>query len=289
MPSNGEGLPEELIDAILTKLGISRRPEPSLEGLRTVYSAWCRKVPFDNIRKVMHLRRHDLGPLPGDTALDFFQSWIRFGCGGTCWAGNGALCTLLGSLGFAVQRGIATMLSAPNIPPNHGSTLIRLDGQSYVADASILHGEPLPLGEQPLGEQLPAAGAPPAWAAACSSRDGRSIVSWRPLHKPEGLDCRIEEWGATAAAFCILHEKSRHVSPFNTELYVRLNRADAVIGAAFGQRVTFDGMGGVVRSPLQGDALIQFLIEEIDIEEELARASSIPPAARDQLRDGGPR
>ena len=70
---------------------------------------------------------------------------------------------------------------------------------------------------------------------------------------------------------------------------MRLNRGEAVIGAGFGQRVTFDGEGGVVRTSVAGRCALQFLIEEIDIEEELARASSIPPAARDQLRDGGPR
>lgn len=88
MSSSVNALPEELIEAVLAKLILSHRPAPTLEGLKTLYSAWCRRVPFDNIRKLIHLRNADPGPLPGDAAKDFFDHWLRFGSGGTCWAGD---------------------------------------------------------------------------------------------------------------------------------------------------------------------------------------------------------
>jgi N-hydroxyarylamine O-acetyltransferase len=69
------------------KLGLSAHPAPTFGGLQTLYAAWCRKVPFDNVRKLIHLRRQDSSPLPGNNVGDFFEAWLRHGTGGTCWAG----------------------------------------------------------------------------------------------------------------------------------------------------------------------------------------------------------
>ena len=82
----------ELVEAVLARLDVER-PSPDLEGLQSVYGAWCRSVPFDNTRKLIHLSEDLDGPLPGSTAEDFFDAWLRLGTGGTCWAGNGARAT----------------------------------------------------------------------------------------------------------------------------------------------------------------------------------------------------
>jgi N-hydroxyarylamine O-acetyltransferase len=267
---HGPGLPEELIERVLQKLELSRRPEPSLQGLKAIYSAWCRRVPFDNIRKMIHVRRREAGVLPGDDASDFFEHWVRFGAGGTCWAGNGALYVLLDSLGFSAQRAVGTMVTAPTASRNHGSTVVACEGQRYVLDASILYGEPLPL-----DARMPRAVEHPAWGVHSSLRDEQWIIRWRPLHKPDGRDCRIEQYDAAASVFRELHENSRVHSPFNGELYVRVNRGDAVIGAAFGRRIEFDGAGGVSQRELQGNERLRFLVDEIGIGEELAQA--LPP------------
>jgi N-hydroxyarylamine O-acetyltransferase len=283
MTNSVQRLPEELIETVLAKLGLSGRPEPTLQGLAAVYAAWCRRVPFDNIRKLIHLRRGDPGPLPGDSALDFFEHWTRFGTGGTCWAGNGALCVLLESLGFAAQRALGSMLAAPNPPPglpsNHGSTTVQFDTRVYMVDASILHGEPLLL------QRHGAAPTPPrAWSVTCDSRDGRWHIAWRPLHRPSGIDCRLDEFDAAPATCRELHERSRSFSPFNAELTVRLNRGEAVIGAGFGQQVVLQAGGEIVQRPLQGNDRLQFLIDEIGIHEELAAA--LPPDAPTPPPDG---
>src|SRR5262245_66212075 len=110
MSCKSEALSIDLLERVLTQLGLSDRPAPRLHGLQTLYAAWCRKVPFDNVRKLIHLHNHYPGPLPGDDVVDFFEAWLRHGTGGTCWAGNGALQVLLASLGFAAFRGLATML-----------------------------------------------------------------------------------------------------------------------------------------------------------------------------------
>jgi N-hydroxyarylamine O-acetyltransferase len=142
---HAEALAPALLERVLAKLGLSEPPSPTLEGLRTLYPAWCRTVPFDNIRQLIHRRSHDPSPMPGGDATEFFEAWLVYGTGGTCWSGNGALHALLLSLGFEATRGLCTMLVAPDIPPNHGSVLVMYEGSRYVVDASILHSEPLRL------------------------------------------------------------------------------------------------------------------------------------------------
>jgi hypothetical protein len=267
-----ELLEPALLERVLEKMKLSQRPTPDLAGLRALYSGWCRKVPFDNVRKLIHLHRNDPRSLPGDDAADFFESWLRYGTGGTCWAGNGALQVLLGSLGFASARALATMLVAPDVPPNHGTVVVACQEQTYVVDASILHGEPLELAASGLTSV-----AHPAWGAACSVRDGQAVIRWRPLHKPEGFDCRIDDPDVPTQTFRSLHAQSRPWSPFNYQLYGRLNRGNGVIGTAFGQRVEFDASGKPLQRELDPQERIKFVVEELGIAEEIA--AMLPPDA----------
>src|ERR1043166_1095811 len=167
MSCNTAELAPDLLERVLMQLGLSERPAPALVGLQTLYAAWCRRVPFDNVRKLIHVRNHDPGPLPGDDAAEFFEAWLTYGTGGTCWAGNGALHALLVSLGFQASRGMGTMLVAPHIPPNHGTVLVTSGAPRYVVDASILHSEPLPL-----DASTPTGVTHPAWGVQCGMRDG---------------------------------------------------------------------------------------------------------------------
>jgi arylamine N-acetyltransferase len=250
-----------LIDRVLAKLGLASRPEPALDGLKRVYGAWCHKVPFDNVRKLMHLRRQDAAALPGDSASDFFEAWLRHGTGGTCWAGNGALQELLRALDFDARRGLATMLVAPDIPPNHGTVVVTCDHKRYLVDASILHGEPLAL--EP---HAPSAIAHPAWGVQCSVREGKWSIRWRPLHLPDGIDCRIEALEVTQQVFHDRHEDSRPWSPFNYALSARLNRNDTVVGAAFGQRVDIVADGSIRQRALPPAQRASLLVEELTMD-----------------------
>jgi N-hydroxyarylamine O-acetyltransferase len=72
-----------LHERVLERLGLNRHPAPDRAGLGTLYSAWCARVPMDNLRKLVHLRAEDPGPLPGDTPEDFFEGWLEHGTGGT--------------------------------------------------------------------------------------------------------------------------------------------------------------------------------------------------------------
>jgi arylamine N-acetyltransferase len=288
LPDQDDTLTPDLLDRVLAKLGFSHRPAPTLQGLQGLYGAWCLKVPFDNVRKLIALRQPSGGPLPGDDAADFFDSWLRYGSGGTCWAANGALHALLAALGYAPMRGIATMLVSPHAPPNHGTVCVPLEGKRYLVDASILHGLPLELPASSSGEIEHA-----AWGVRAVLRQEQWSVSWRPLHVPTGVECRIEMLGTTAAAFHDMHEKTRVWSPFNYQLYARRNRSGGVIGTAFGKRVEFDAAGAMAERALPAGERRRFLIEEIGIDEALLSAlpadmpTPPPPWVRHGAADAG--
>lgn len=287
MPHPSNGLAPDLLEHVLERLGFSSRPALSLSGLRALYAAWGERVPFDNIRKLIHLRRDDPGPLPGSQADEFFEAWLRYGTGATCWAGNGALYTLLSSLGFSSLRGYATMMVAPDIPPNHATVVVDCEGKRYLVDASILHGEPLELSDTATTTVLH-----PARGAETSAKSGQHIIRWRPIHMPQGLDCRIDKLDVSADVFHDFHERSRPWSPFNYQLYARVNRKDTVIGTGFGQRVLFDAEGNVHQRALESHERLRFLVEDLGIHEALAVQvpadipTPPPPSAGSASTDG---
>jgi N-hydroxyarylamine O-acetyltransferase len=262
--SSSSTLHPEMIERVLARLGLQRKPEPTLDGLRAVYGAWCNRVPFDNIRKMIHVRSGDPGPLPGATAQDFFEGWLKFGTGGTCWSGAGALHSLLTALGFNATRGIGTMLAAPNLPPNHGTVRVSFDSKNYLVDSSILHGEPLRLSD---GEETAVKHA--AWGVRCAQQEGRWHVNWRPLHKLDGFQCRLERFGATPDDYRTLYDSTRAWSPFNYEATARSNRTSSVIGVAFGHAVTLRNDGGVNRFPVSRQERNRLLIEDLGLSEEI--------------------
>jgi hypothetical protein len=262
-----ERLPTDLTERVLDRLGFSVQPPPTLQGARALYGVWCQMVPFDNIRKLVSLREHGDAALPGDEPRDFFEAWLRYGTGGTCWAGNGALYALLAALGMAPSRVVATMLVIPFARPNHGSVCVAFEGRRYLLDASILHGEPLELVASGSG-----AIEHPAWGVSVQLEEGRWIVRWRPLHMEAPIACRIEEFGVGAPIFSEMHEKTRRWSPFNYQLYARLNRGEAVIGTALGRRVEIDAVGTVQASVFVAGDRHRFLIEELGIAPEIVYA-----------------
>jgi N-hydroxyarylamine O-acetyltransferase len=259
-----ETLQEKLVERILARLGFNRRPDPSVDALRGLYSAWCERVPFDNIRKLIHVRAANPAPLPGSTPEDFFEAWLNFGAGGTCWPGAGALHALLVSVGFDAVRGIGTMLAAPNLPPNHGTVLVKLDGQFFLVDSSILHGHPLSL-----NKDSESSISHSAWGIRGVWREGNWYIQWRPLMKLEGFECRVDRFPAGEKDFTESYARTRGWSPFNYELSVRVNRGDKVIGVASGHAISLLPDGSVARAPLTRDERRRLLIEDVGITEAL--------------------
>lgn len=259
-----------LVESVLERLGFTERPDPDLEGLRAVYAAWSRSVPFDNLRKLIHVDSGDTGPLAGDDVREFLGAWLAWGTGGTCWAGNGALCALLQALGFDAVRGIGTMMVAPDLPPNHGTVVVRMDDRRWLVDASMLHVEPLLL-----DDDTETGVDHPGWGVRCAKRDGKWRVRWRPLHMPDGVDCRIDLLQTDAASFCDHHEATRGWSPFNYQANARRIRDGRVTGLAFGLHVEIDASGNVTSRQVDHDGRLRVMVEDLGIHPELAER--VPP------------
>jgi arylamine N-acetyltransferase len=259
-----ESLSPGLIERLLGRFGFREAPEPAFEGLRALYGAWCRNVPFDNVRKLIHVRSGSAGLLPGSTADDFIEAWLRHGTGGTCWAGNGTFASLLLSLGFDAVRGVCTMLAAPDIPPNHGTVRVTFDGKHFLTDCSMLHVEPLPLDDSGTAKI-----EHPVWGVRSYMRDGRLHVWWRALHKVDGFECRIEGFGTDDAEFRRRYEATRGWSPFNYEVNARRVLGDRVTGLAFGNAVSLESDGSVRQRPVTDAERRRVLIEEVGMSEEI--------------------
>ncbi len=270
-PLTADPLPSSLLQKVLTKLEIDHTASSSFEALAEVYAAWCRHVPFDNVRKLIHVKSGDPGPLPGGTAEDFFTAWLRHGTGGTCWSGSNALHALFSALGFPVERGIATMMAAPVLPPNHGTVMVVMEGRRYLLDASMLHGEPLLLDEHETTSINH-----PAWGLTCTFRDDeRWHIDWRPLHKTDGFECRLEYTGSSGPDHRAFYDHTRGWSPFNYELNVRRNCGSRVEGNAFGRWLILSENGGVVSAELTVEERTRRLVEVIGLSEEIV--AQIPP------------
>lgn len=254
-------LSPHLVNQVLERLGLSGKPALNPSGLETVYSAWCKAVPFDNVRKLIHLKSGSNAPLPGDDPADFFSHWLTHGTGGTCWAGNGALCTLLTTLGFHADRGIATMLVTPDpsMPPNHGTVTVDFDGHRYLVDASILHQRPIALDED-IKQNIP--------NAELRKRNGQWFVWWLPGIM-DGLECRIDSLIATAAEFVHHHQNTKEWSPFNYQLNARIVKDDGVLAISKGEVIQISNSGSVRRLELTEVQLRQILIEEFHVSESL--------------------
>jgi N-hydroxyarylamine O-acetyltransferase len=259
-------IPEALLERVLAKLGLSRHPTTDRAGLGSLYGAWCRGVPFDNTRKLIHLRANDAAPLPGDSPTDFLEAWVTYGAGGTCWAMHGALTAVLATCGFEARRGIGTMLAAPNLPPNHGTTSVSLAGQTLLVDGCIQHGEPLAL-----ETACETAVAHLAYGVRARPEGAAWIVRWRSPIAPDGFDCRIDSLAGDSNFFHSRYEQTRTWGPFNYELFARVHRGDGVIGVSRGERLDFEPDGAVRRAPLDRDTRFKFLVEELGLDEGFAR------------------
>lgn len=275
-----------LVARVLDKLEIDP-PAPDFSGLSTLYHAWCRRIPFDNSLKMIDVQNNAPAPLAGSKPDAFFENWLRFGSGGTCWSGNGGLYALLGALGFEASRGVATMVVAPDLPPNHGTVVVKIQDSSYLVDASILHSEPLLLDAANPSDSR---NRSQAWGVRLRHEDNRFHINWLPLHVSQGLDCRIDYTPATLDDFEQRYESTRAWSPFNYELYLRLIKGDNVIGIAQGKRVEIDSQGRFHATELNDADRLSVLVDELGIHVDLAqripadRPTPPPPGSQTALR-----
>jgi N-hydroxyarylamine O-acetyltransferase len=199
-------------DAVMRRLNLAAGVSPNAQGLAATYAAWCERVPFDNLRKLIALRQGPANSLPGMAAEEFFEAWLREGCGATCWPSANALCELLQSLGFHVSRRIGSMRDTGRL--SHGSVCVRLDGADWLVDSSMLTRDPLPLDVSPFI-------ARDAVFNCEVEADGEERIVWNDFAPGGMMPCRILARTSDAEEFAARYEASREMSPFNRRLYAR--------------------------------------------------------------------
>lgn len=264
--------------AVLGRLGFGCPPPADLAGLNALYLAWCRHVPFDNVRKMIALRSANGQPLPGRDATDFFAAWLRFGAGGTCWPTSNALLALLRTSGFDARRVIGSMRDVGT--PNHGSVKVRADGRDWLVDSSMLTGEPLPLADSLFIQGVDVG------PAEVEAVDGTHVV-WADFPpNPGHLPCRLLVDPATDAEHLAGYETSRERSPFNQRLYAR-RYADGDTLLLLGNTLFMRTSAGLSSRTLSREQLCTSLHRDIGLAPELVEdwvrhgcldASFEPPA-----------
>ena len=216
---SGSEISDELLKQVRAALGLPDSVPNDLDGLRTVYGAWCGAMTFDNISKRISLHARD-ERLAGSDAEDYFQNWLENRSGGTCWASSNALYTLIASYGFDARRVAGAMFDLPAL--NHGSVKVRIDGLDWLADSSMLTVEPLPLN----GELLIKADGPVRVEVEPQKGGYLIWVDFPPHH--EFIPCRLRDDPVDLALYQERYEASREVSPFNERLYLRKVKPDGL-------------------------------------------------------------
>lgn len=130
------------LEAVLERLGFARPPEPDRAGLAALYAARRERIPFDNVRMRLHVAACDAGPLPGDAPHEFFEARLRWGPGGTCWAGKGVIGVGLGQRAEIAPDGACTI--RPFEPGERTRFLVEELGIAESLAAALPPDEPLP-------------------------------------------------------------------------------------------------------------------------------------------------
>jgi N-hydroxyarylamine O-acetyltransferase len=235
-----------LANEVVDRLGLSGVDHDD-DGVATFYAAWCRSVPFDNLRKLPALRA-GTRPLPGDTPDDFFRAWLDHGTGGTCWASSGALGSLAASLGFDAALVVGSMLDLPE--PNHGSVVIDVEGTAWLTDSSLLTGAPHRL--VPEGSRTDAGGY-----RSRIEPDGDTWMMVTDTARGE-LPCRLHPGVRTADEYRERHERTRGFSVFNEAPYV-LRHLDGRVQCLIDRTLTVWSDEGPTATTFDDDARREWL------------------------------
>jgi N-hydroxyarylamine O-acetyltransferase len=250
-----------VVESVLSRLGFSSLPKPDLSGLEQLYLAWCRKVPFDNLRKRIAMARGGSDPLPGGRPEDFLSAWLEHSTGGTCWPSSNGLHALVGACGFDVRRISASMFDCND--HNHGSLIVRLDGKEWMVDSSIENDVPILLErgvERTIGDPVHPIRVEPV---------GPSFrVHWGMTQSTDTLPCRLMQDPVDEAFYLARYEISRGYSVFNTALYARRNFPGRLVSLTGRMRHEKTGAGVTSRELSDGE-LRSVLVAEMGYSERI--------------------
>jgi N-hydroxyarylamine O-acetyltransferase len=138
-------LDEETRELLLRRIGLSSVPVADETGLRQVHRAFVSQIPYEDLS----VQLGEFAPLDANRLV---QRVLRGGRGGYCFEANTVLQTLLGSLGFSVERREAIVADrdahSRGELTNHMALVVRTpEGRPFIAEAGLGEGalDPLPL------------------------------------------------------------------------------------------------------------------------------------------------
>ncbi len=261
-----------LVERVLSKLGFGNWPPVDLAGLTMLFAAYSGSVPFDNIRKRIWFAGDRTGPLPDSDPDDFFEHWLAYGTGGTCWPSNGALCALLQAVGFDSQRIAGSVLIAGLPGPEHGSVVVRLEGVEYLVDGNFGAFAVLPL----------TAGVASRTATgineirAVPHENGWDVLWYSGHNREQPFTFRLSGLEALDHQFFVQrYQQTIDASPFNESLYAVRRFRESIVTIGRNNKIVVNADGSFLRTHVGESERRTALIEELGIAEEIAMA--LPP------------
>ncbi|MFA8385185.1 MAG: arylamine N-acetyltransferase [Pelagibaca sp.] len=127
-----------MVDAWLSRLGLTAAPPLTLEGLITITRAHLDHIPFENLTVFC-------GGVPELTLDALAAKIIHQRRGGYCVEVNPLLCTALRGLGFDARLRMARVMWQRDVPGprSHCVCIVTLDGVEYLVDVGF--GGPGPI------------------------------------------------------------------------------------------------------------------------------------------------
>ena len=132
-----------LLDRVLESWGLAAHAPPTLDTLNALHSAYLTRVPFENATKLIKAARAGSarGAIRGP--VEFWEEYLRWGSGGTCFAATNAYQFLLRYVGFS-SRPVFCQLPATD-PDAHSALLVTVGEQPVLVDVGYALPAPLPL------------------------------------------------------------------------------------------------------------------------------------------------
>jgi arylamine N-acetyltransferase len=268
----------DLLALILSKLHLTSELTLDLAGLNRLYAAFSSNVPNDNIQKRIWLAGDRTRPVTGGDPIEFFDNWLVYGTGGTCFPANGALYALLRAIGFDARRiSGSVLMEGIEQGGNHGSVLVRLEGIDYLVDAQLAAFTALPL--------VPGQSA----STGDGIHDIRAVpeaggfdVQWYPgsnrqkplVMRPE-LEMGPVDHGYFLAQYDLSASPDRRRSPFNEALFIARHFPESILVVGRNNKIEVSSENVVTKSEITLDERARILIEELGISEDAVNA--IPP------------
>jgi arylamine N-acetyltransferase len=267
------------LPAVKKRLGLTI-VNADLQGLRTVYKAWCLNVPFDNLFKTNSLFRNPGRITPYVTEEQFFENYLTHGISGTCWPHGNAIYSLLEALGFNVTRGTASMFELG--PANHATTLAHFgDSSTWIVDNAFLTIEPIRI--DPEGPTLNQDG--PHYVEVES--DGETVYVHGTNPPMPHIFFRLLERDVPAESYAERWQTMSGEGPFNAGLNIRRSFEDSILTMRGAGLFRLD-RNGLTHETLDAESIKHRLHHTMGISKQFVDEWSASGALEASLKPAGP-